>query len=464
MNLCIHGHFYQPPREDPISDYIPEEQGAEPYKNWNERILAECYRPNAEEGNFGKMSFNIGPTLFQWMQKAAPDVCEMVISQERQNFERYGTGNGMAQAYNHSILPLANYEDKVTQIRWGISDFTARFGHLPEGMWLPETAVNTETICALSDCGIRFTILAPWQIKPHERNHDGVYKLELPENRDPFIVFTYDQEFSTMVSFVPEMTINGDHFLEVLKQKRNDAPDHLVTVASDGELYGHHQKQRDLFLRYLLNEGGQNHGVEWTYPGLWLRSHKVENSADLVENTSWSCLHGIERWRDLCSCTPGADWKKPLRQALNKIGDWVNHVYYSQLINRFPNPWELRNRYIDVITNQISLKDLCKTLTRQNWKESDLGFIRVLLEAQYERQRSFTSCGFFFDEFHRIEPQNNIAYAAMSVWLTERATGQHIPAGVLEGLKLVRSRRTGLRGDTIFEQTCLRASAEKTAN
>lgn len=460
MNLCIHGHFYQPPREDPISDYIPEEIGAEPYKNWNERILAECYRPNAEEGNFGKMSFNIGPTLFRWMQMAAPDVCEMIIRQERQNFDTYGTGNGMAQAYNHSILPLASKEDKTTQVRWGISDFKSRFGHIPEGMWLPETAANTETLCVLSDCGIRFTILAPWQIIPHCKNQTGAYAVELPGGRDPFNIFSYDQEFSTMVSFVPEMTENGDRFLEVLKEKRNSFPDHLVTVASDGELYGHHQKYRDLFLRYLLNEGGHAHGVDWTYPGLWLKENRVEDLADLMENTSWSCLHGVDRWRSACGCTPWADWKLPLRNALNAIGDWVNQVYYSQMINRFPDPWELRHRYIDLISGQISLTALCKELTGQNLSEKEYEFTQKMLRAQYERQRSFTSCGFFFDEFHRIEPQNNIAYAANAVWLTEQATGQRMDAAILDGLKMVRSQRTGLRGDTIYDQTRLRAKAE----
>jgi alpha-amylase/alpha-mannosidase (GH57 family) len=464
MNLCIHGHFYQPPREDPISDYIPEELGAEPYRNWNERILAECYRPNAEEGNFGKISFNIGPTLFRWMQMAAPDVCEMIIKQERDNFNTYGTGNGMAQAYNHSILPLATLEDKITQVRWGISDFKFRFGHAPEGMWLPETAANMETLCFLSDCGIRFTILAPWQIVPHCKNKTGAYAVELPGGREPFIIFSYDQEFSTIVSFVPEMTVNGDYFLEVLKEKRGNLPDHLVTVASDGELYGHHQKQRDLFLRYLLNEGGQAHGVDWIYPGLWLKEHQVVDIADLVENTSWSCLHGIERWRAACGCTPWADWKLPLRNALNAIGDWVNQIYYSQMINRFPDPWELRNRYIEVLTKQISLAELCKKLTNQTWKDDDLDFVQTMLEAQYERQRSFTSCGFFFDEFHRIEPQNNIAYAAKAVWLTEQATGQQMDSGVLEDLKMARSQRTGLRGDTIYDQTILRAKAESKVN
>jgi hypothetical protein len=241
-------------------------------------------------------------------------------------------------------------------------------------------------------------------------------------------------------------------------------PDHLVTVASDGELYGHHQKQRDLFLRYLLNEGGQAHGVDWIYLGLWLKEHQVVDIADLVENTSWSCLHGIERWRAACGCTPWADWKLPLRNALNAIGDWVNQVYYSQMINRFPDPWELRNRYIEVLTNQISLADLCKKLTRQTWKDEDLDFVQTMLEAQYERQRSFTSCGFFFDEFHRIEPQNNIAYAAKAVWLTEQATGQQMDSGVLEYLKMARSQRTGLRGDTIYDQTILRAKAESKVN
>ena len=217
MNLCIHGHFYQPPREDPISNYIPSEIGAEPYKNWNERILAECYEPNAKAGNFGKISFNIGPTLFRWMWGNRPDIAQMIVDQERANFEKHGVGNGMAQSCHHTILPLATSEDRITQVYWGIYDFEYRFGHKPEGIWLPETGADLNTLCVLSDQGLKFTILAPWQVKSVD-GRPGPYLVDLPDGRKPFIVFPYQRELSTMVSFTPEIKMK--EVLEVFRQKR----------------------------------------------------------------------------------------------------------------------------------------------------------------------------------------------------------------------------------------------------
>ena len=205
MPLCVHGHFYQPPREDPISNYIPDERGAEPFHNWNEKILAECYEPNARMGSFGKISFNIGPTLFDWMWKFSPDVAESIVEQERANYLKFGAGNGMAQGYTHSILPLLPYRDKVTNVRWGVDDYVFRFGHRPRGIWLPETAADLETLCVLHDCGIEFTILAPWQVRPLEPK-PGPYFVELPGGRKPFIVFPYHRELSTMIIFIPKAT------------------------------------------------------------------------------------------------------------------------------------------------------------------------------------------------------------------------------------------------------------------
>ena len=460
MNLCIHGHFYQPPREDPISDYVPDEMGAEPFNNWNTRILSECYAPNAQAGNFQNISFNVGPTLFSWIRNFAPDVEKMIIQQERRNYDKFGVGNGMAQGYNHIILPLAKRHDKITQIRWGIKDFEYRFGHKPVGMWLPECAVDLETLEVLSDCAIQFAILAPWQVRASS-GQNGPYLIELPGERPPFTVFCYDQELSTRVSFQPESTTNGDIFLESLINSRASQKDDLILIASDGELYGHHQPFRDRFLSYVLDGGGTKHNIEWTYPARWLLTHEVKNQAELVENTSWSCMHGTERWKQACGCTPGADWKKPLRLALDQIAEWVDAKYLDVLSPMFDDPWELRHRYIDVILGQISLVDLCQELAGEKWKPDQLPRVNQLLEAQCERQKMYTSCGWFYDEFHRIEPQNNIAYAAKAVWLTQLATGLDLSPAVLDLLREVKSQKTGLRGDTVFSQTLYRAEAEK---
>ena len=459
MNLCIHGHFYQPPREDPISNYIPDEIGAQPFGNWNERILAECYAPNARNNSFEKISFNVGPTLMRWMDDFALDTCEEIIAQERQNYDLNGVGNALAQSYNHSILPLANEQDKITQVRWGIKDFELHFGHKPAGMWLPETAVDTATLCVLADNGIQFTILAPWQVKA-EDGAAGPYRIDLPDGREPFVVFTYDQELSTRVSFIPPATVNGDLFLDSILNNRVENPDELILVASDGELYGHHQPFRDMFLSYVLNGAAKKRGVQWTYPGKWLRDHSVSSRASLVENTSWSCLHGVDRWAKVCGCTPQAYWKAPFRDALNQIGEWLDTAFLDVIAPMFPEPWELRHRYIDVINRQMSTRELCIELSDGAWREDQLHRVQDLLSAQYERQRMFTSCGFYHDEFHRIEPQNNIAYAAKAVYLTERATGLDLAPAALTLLRQVHSQKTGLKGDTIFSQTLLRAKEE----
>ncbi|NLW71672.1 MAG: DUF3536 domain-containing protein [Chloroflexi bacterium] len=459
MQYCIHGHFYQPPREDPISNYIPDEIGAEPFRNWNERILAECYAPNAASANFAKISFNIGPTLFRWMESAYPDVYQSVIDQERSNYIQFHAGNGMAQAYNHTILPLASKLDKITQIRWGVKDFEYRFGHLPAGMWMPETAADMETLCVMSDAGLSFTILSPWQVKPLTVQ-PGPYLIPLPGSRKPFIVFTYDRDVSTQISFIPSATADGDRFLNNLNKSFGSTPDGLRLFASDGELYGHHQHFRDYFLTYILNGGGVRHGIEWTWPERWLKTNQVKAIADLNERTSWSCLHGVERWAGTCDCTPDSDWKKPMRFALNQLERWLDDVYLTALNYYFEDAWELRHRYIDVMDNQLTLRQLVNQLTIAEISEAELTRIDLLLKAQYERQRMYTSCGFFFDEFHRIEPQNSIAYAANSVWLTKKATGRELPREIMELFKLVRSKKTGLRADTVFSQTLIRAQAE----
>ena len=460
MNLCIHGHFYQPPREDPISNYIPSEIGSEPFNNWNEKILSECYEPNALAGNFGKISFNIGPTLFRWMMAEKPNIAQLIVEQERANFERFGIGNGMAQSFHHTILPLATKEDKITQVFWGISDFEMRFGHKPQGIWLPETAVDIETLCVLSDLGLKFTILAPWQIETPDDGKEGAYLIELPEGRKPFVVFPYNRELSTMISFIPESTSNGDHFLQIVREKLQGDGNGLTFVASDGELYGHHQVFRDKFLTYLLNSEEQNPDVRWNYPGLWLAENSVETKARLVSPSSWSCFHGVQRWQGECDCTPGADWKEPFFLAMRAIADWLDGTYYNFIKEFVSDPWKFRNQYIKVYNRQLSLADLLHQEGRFSVNPDDLAKIDLLMEAQVKRQSMFTSCGWFFEEFHRIEPQNNIAYAAMAVWLTEKACGMKVPDEVLDKLKDVRDKKTGLRADTVFTQTLLRAKNE----
>jgi alpha-amylase/alpha-mannosidase (GH57 family) len=455
--VCVHGHFYQPPREDPLSGLIPDEIGAQPYQNWNERIHKECYQPNAVAGNFEKISFNIGPTLFRWLETHDPQTYQQIISQERKNYELYGVGNGMAQAYNHIILPLANKRDKVTQIQWGIADFEHRFGHKPLGMWLPETAVDIETLSFLSDNQIKFTMLAPWQIEDQE-NHkmDQPYLVKLPGNRTPLVVFIYNQALSTSVSFQSEATRNAEHFVDrwispaFLPQE--NSRDRVATIASDGELYGHHKSFRDKFLSHLLNGALHQQEFEITYPGLWLIDHQPKEYVQISEYTSWSCHHGIMRWMGECGCTEGADWKAPLRWGLDKLAEELDHQYQVFIGQYTRRKWQLRNAYIHVFLGETNLRTLLSQFINKPMSNQEINKIGMLLAAQYERQRMFTSCGWFFDNFHRIEPQNNIAYAAQATWLTEQVTGKSIKPKALALLKKVKDNRTGLRGDTVFSE------------
>ncbi len=456
-SVCVHGHFYQPPREDPLSGVIPDEKGAEPYRNWNERILAECYQPNAQQGNFEKISFNIGPTLMHWMANYDTSTYQAIIEQERNVYRRFGVGNGLAQAYNHVILPLASKRDKVTQIKWGIADFTFRFGHSPQGMWLPETAVDLESLTFLADNQIRFTILAPWQVEsPEELDPTQPYLVKLPGDRDPMIVFFYDQGLSTLVSFDSGATVNADRFIEE-KLMRSFLPaefsgNQLTLIASDGELYGHHKPFRDRFLSYLMNGALHSRNISTTFPALWLKNHQPDTYIKISEYTSWSCHHGIVRWMGECDCTPGASWKAPLRWGLEKLSEEID-LQYKLFVGQYTHrKWQLRNEYIHVFLGEMSLKNLLSQYLSETVTENEIRKIGLVLAAQYERQRMFTSCGWFFNHFHRIEPQNNIAYAAQSVWLTKQVTGIDLRPMALALLKKVRDQRTGLRGDTVFSE------------
>lgn len=460
--VCVHGHFYQPPREDPLSGQIPDEIGADPYYNWNERIHSECYRPNALLGNFEKISFNIGPTLFGWMEFYDKETYDLIIEQERKNFLTYGVGNGMAQAYNHIILPLANKQDKITQIKWGIADFKHRLGHEPMGMWLPETAVDMDTLSILADNQIKFTMLAPWQVQsPEKLAYDQPYLISLPGNREPMIVFLYDQSLSTAVSFQPETTRNAEFFIDQYLLpafiSSNNTGDRITLIASDGELYGHHRSFRDKFLAHILNGALKQRHLSITYPGLWLQTHQPEKFLKLNENTSWSCHHGVVRWMGECACTPGANWKAPLRYSLEKIAEEIDQQYHSFISQFTRKIWTLRNEYIDVFLGENNLENLLETHINHPLTENQKREIGMMLAAQYERQRIFTSCGWFFNSFHRIEPQNNIAYAAQAVWLTKQVTGADLKPKALALLKNVRDPQTGLRGDTVFMEKYLRS-------
>jgi alpha-amylase/alpha-mannosidase (GH57 family) len=456
--ITIHGHFYQPPREDPISGLIPTEPGASPYHNWNERIHAECYLPNAQLGNFEKISFNIGPTLFSWMKTFDPSAARLIVAQDSANIRRNGVGNAIAQAYHHTILPLASREDKVTQIEWGIADFEHQFGHKPIGMWLPETAVDMEILNILAEHGIEFTILAPWQAESDHLDVTEPYRVALSAGKS-ISVFFYQQGISTGVSFNPQLTVNADEFIRnvviptYLSDKEQRGEPQLLMIASDGELYGHHQQFRDRFLAHLINGASSSVGLEKTYPALWLKKYPAKKWVSIREGTSWSCLHGVERWRGDCDCTPGdGRWKGYLRQAFNRLARHVDKVYVDIMMEHQIDPWRLRNSYIKVILGEIPVNDLIYQYAGRKLEQDIVEQIRLLLSAQWERQRIFSSCGWYFDDFSRIEPGNNIAYAAQAIRLTYMATGVDLSEEIKADLKYVTSQKMNLRGDRVFQK------------
>jgi alpha-amylase/alpha-mannosidase (GH57 family) len=463
--VCIHGHFYQPPREDPLTGLIPREPGAEPFANWNERILAHCYRPNAALGNFERISFNIGPTLTRWMNDHHPDILEKIIQQDGHNMDRFGVGNAIAQPYHHTILPLATREDKETQVRWGIMDFKAHFGHAPAGMWLPETAVDIETLEILALNAIQFTILAPWQALKKNIDVTKPYFVPLPDNKW-ITIFFYTEDLSGRISFDPSITSDADHFVKdfllpkygLNADRKKDKPE-LFTIATDGELYGHHQSFRDKFLQRLTTKSLKSQGIDLTFPALWLKDYPANEMMAIRPYTSWSCSHGVLRWENECGCTPNGGWKQPLRSALNQIAAVVDQEYLK-VMRKYPvNPWELRNAYGLVLAGVKSEEKLIESVLRVPLSQGEMQTLQILLAAQYERQRIFTSCGWFFDDFGRIEPQNNVAYAAQAVWLTYLATGVDLTMQAMAWLRPVKSWRNSVQADEVFMQHLNHAKA-----
>lgn len=455
-SFIVHGHFYQPPREDPLTGIIPKETGAAPFLNWNERIYAECYHPNAELGNFGRISFNMGPTLLSWMQQHDPVTTAKIIAQDRVNVQRLGAGNAIAQAYHHTILPLAKRRDKEIQIAWGIADFVHRFGRQPEGMWLPETAVDEETLSILARRGMRFTILAPWQAATTALDPSEPYRVSLPDGQS-ITVFFYQRELSGSMSFEPQITVNADLFAEnILRtsfnpQKSRLGKPQVITLATDGELYGHHQQWRERFLARLVDGASSRLKLLPVYPALWLREYPVQEQVGIRSGTSWSCHHGIGRWAGGCGCTPGnGEWKARLRRAFNRLADEIDGIFVEAARPFFAEPDYLLERYIDVRLGRLDFQALVGELAGRSLDSAALYRLELLLQAQYERQRMFTSCGWFFEDLDRIEPRNNLAYAAMAIALTYQATGVDLGPVLTRELSLVVSQRTRRTAGQIF--------------
>ncbi len=458
--VCLYGHFYQPPRADPFTGLIPRESGATPYPNYNEKITAECYRPNADEGNFEHISFDLGPTLAEWLERQHPDVHRKIVEADQHAFERYGVGNALAQAYNHTILPLATTRDKRTQIIWGLADFAHRFGHPAEGMWLAETAVDLETLDLLAEAGVRYTVLAPWQsavpVDPTEP-----YSVRLPSGRT-IAVFFFNGPLSGGVSFDWETTSNADVFAasylphHLNRDKLARHADQLLVVATDGELYGHHKPWRDRFLAHLVREGAQSYGFEVVSLGRYLRDHPPTREATLRVPSAWSCAHGVARWATGCDCTEGdPGWKSDLRRALDHLAAKLDDVFERVAGDTLHDPWAARDAYLSLRNGWISAYDFWSTYGKNDGRpisKSAEQATEQLLEAQYFGQCMYTSCGFFFEDLDRIEPRNDIAFARRAISLVWQATHVDLETEFVNELAAARSWRTDITGADAYRQ------------
>jgi alpha-amylase/alpha-mannosidase (GH57 family) len=464
--ICIHGHFYQPPRENAWLEAVEMQESAYPAHDWNDRISRECYATNAKArllnddgtiertvSNYARMSFNFGPTLLAWMKDHAPGVYSRVIESDRVSADRFeGHGCAMAQGYNHAILPLCNERDRATQVRWGVRDFESRFGRKPEGMWMPETAADTPTLEALAEAGIAFTVLAPRQcaaVRPighdsWEEIGEGVdptraYQCRLPSGRT-IALFFYDGPVSQGVAF--EGLLNsGERFADRLMSGLDDARAHdqIMHIATDGESYGHHHRHGEMALAAALEHIERDPSVDLINYGLYLRRHPPTMEARIHENSSWSCVHGVERWRSDCGCNSGREgyhqrWRAPLRGSLDWLRDAIARRFEEVGATLFTDPWAAREGYIDVILDRSagSIDAFLKTHAVRELDRTERTRALQLMELQRHAMLMYTSCAWFFDDISGIETVQVIQYAARVVQLAGMALGMDLEAEFLE--------------------------------
>ena len=491
--LIIHGHFYQPPRENPWLEYLTEQPSATPYHDWNERIYAECYAPNSRSrlldpfgkilemvNNYKYISFNIGPTLWDWLEEYHNEICRFIIEADKESKKNNGYGNAIAQVYNHIIMPLATREDKITQIIWGKKHFEAKFGRPPEGMWLAETAVNEETIECLIEEDINFIILSPHQVKRVRKLgstfwydvSEGNIDTSIPylihsKNNKQIAIFFYNAQLSTEISFQHLLTNGGvcaKHIVNILNKSNKG---NLISIATDGEIYGHHEAFGDMCLAYIFKKELNKHNIEITNFASYLELFSPEyevilKTGEKGKGTSWSCSHGVGRWERDCGCHNGTNnyhqkWRKPLREAMDKLNEEVNNKYHTFLKDYTNNSNALFNDYIYIILNRSSEnidKILSKHINKTLNKEERI-IILKLLEAKRNSLLAFTSCGWFFDEISGIEPIQDMKYACRAIELLKEITDTDIEDSFLEILENAISNLDNENGRTIYEKQVL---------
>lgn len=456
--VCIHGHFYQPPRENPWLDTIEIQDSAHPFRNWNERVTTECYTANAFSrvldphhkisdivNNYSRINFNFGPTLLSWMEIHVPDTYQAILDADHESQRHFsGHGSAMTQAYNHMIMPLANDRDKQTQVIWGIKDFSHRFKRLPEGMWLPETAVDLKTLEVLAQYGIKYTVLAPGQAKRVRKTGEEKwaiveggkvdpqqpYLCKLPSGRQ-IALFFYDGPISHDVAFGGLLN-NGEmfakRFVNVFPSEQKEP--RLVHIATDGETYGHHHKFGNMALSFGLNYLSTNQPARLTNYGEYLMKFPPTHEVEIVVNSSWSCAHGIGRWSEDCGCSVGGNpgwnqkWRKSLFESMNWLRDRLSDVFVEHLSRYVKDPWQARDEYIHLLLDRSSVNRE-KFFTNHAQRElsaSEKITVLKLLEMQKCAMFMYTSCGWFFDDISGIEPRQILQYACRAIQLAKEVS------------------------------------------
>lgn len=490
--LTIHGHFYQPPRENPWLEAIELQDSALPCHDWNERVNSECYNPNSVSkivdsrnrildvvNNYENISFNFGPTLLSWMEEFSPLTYDRIIKADIKSvLEHDGHGNAIAQVYNHMIMPLANENDKQTQVKWGIKDFEYRFGRKPEGMWLAETAVDDDTLRVLVENDIKFTILSPYQalrVKPiNDCNWQDVswgnidparsYRYYIKSAPGKYIdLFFYDGAISKSVAF-DELLKDGNKFIKRLKEGVSSSRNYnqLVNIATDGESYGHHTKFGDMALAYVLKIKAQDEGFVLTNYGEYLHKFRSDWEVDIKQASSWSCFHGVGRWKEDCGCSTGGHpgwnqkWRKPLRNALDYLRDELSVLFENEGKKYFKlDVWQTRNRYIDVILDRSErvIKAFQKEFFKENLSDEEKVRAMELLEIQRQAMLMYTSCGWFFSEISGIETTQIMKYAARAMQLAANFTNKDYESKFLDILSEAQSNfKEYGNGKDIFER------------
>jgi alpha-amylase/alpha-mannosidase (GH57 family) len=502
--LCVHGHFYQPPRENPWLEIIELQRSAAPYHDWNERITRECYGPNTRarlHGNNGRiaklinnyeyMSFDFGPTLLSWLDIKHPWIYSQILAADKASQKRYnGHGNALAHVYNHIIMPLATRRDKLTQIRWGLADFRHRFARDAEGMWLAETAVDTETLELMADEGIRFTVLSPAQasaIRPigtRSGDSEGIiskdrekqagwmdvsgglidptrpYRVFLNRACSKYIdIFFYDGPLSRSIAY-EKILSSGEALIgriNSILENHKDGP-RILGIATDGESYGHHFKFGEMALSWLFNHVEKEGKIDLINFGAFLELFPPKHEVRIIEKSSWSCAHGVERWRSDCGCSVNGDkecnqhWRTPLRNGLEWLSGELALIFEKRAARLLKNPWEARDEYINIILDESQKASFFQRHSSRPLKDNEKSDALCLLESQRMALYMFTSCGWFFDDISGIESIQILMYALRAIELVRRSSPNDLENGLINFLVTAESNDASYKnGANIFE-------------